>query len=204
MPVVNDHTKELRFKIVYCGAGFSGKTTNLRYIHQRLGEDMRGELISLATAHDRTLFFDFLPIHSSVINDYHTKFQLYTVPGQVVFGATRQMVLKGVDGLVFVVDSDPEKMEENKAAFEAMCVNIRDNGDRPSNIPLVIQFNKRDMPNAVPLEQLQALFTSPDYPVLSFEAVADEGHNVFATLSAISQQLIERFFSNHQWNAAQA
>jgi len=203
MPVVNDHTKELRFKIVYCGAGFSGKTTNLRYIHQRLAEDMRGELISLATAHDRTLFFDFLPIHSSVINGYHTKFQLYTVPGQVVFGATRQMVLKGVDGLVFVVDSDPAKMEENKTAFESMCVNIRDNGDRPANIPIVIQFNKRDIPNAVPLEQLQELFTSPDFPVPSFEAVAEDGYNVFATLSAISQQLIERFFSNHKEAAPQ-
>ncbi len=204
MPVVNDHSKELRFKIVYCGAGLSGKTTNLRYIYQRLGQEMRGELISLATSHDRTLFFDFLPIHASLINGYHTKFQLYTVPGQVIFGATRQMVLKGVDGLVFVVDSDPSKMEQNKAAFEAMCVNIRDNGDLPTSIPIVIQFNKRDVPGAVPLEHLQELFTSPDYPVPSFEAVADTGYNVFTTLSAISQQLIERFFANHGETASQA
>ena len=195
MPVVNDHTKELRFKIVYCGPGFSGKTTNLRYIHQRLGEGMRGELISLATAHDRTLFFDFLPINSSVINGYNTKFQLYTVPGQVVFSATRQMVLKGVDGLVFVVDSDPAKLEENKEAFQAMCTNIRDNGDRPTDIPMVIQFNKRDLPNAVPLQELQQIFTSPDYPIPTFEAVAHDGFNVFATLTSISETLIQRFFA---------
>lgn len=128
MALVNHDTREVQFKIVYCGPAFSGKTTNLQHIHGRIDDDRRGDLLSMATSTDRTVFFDYLPIDAVLIKGYHTKFQLYTVPGQVAYNATRQLVLRGADGLVFVVDSSPEKLEENAQALRTTQENLAQNG----------------------------------------------------------------------------
>ena len=194
MPAYNPSTREVRFKIVYCGAGWSGKTTNLSYIHGRLEPGRRGELISLATAADRTLFFDFLPVESMEVGGCRVGFQLYTVPGQAVFNATRQIVLRGVDGIVFVLDSDRRRMAENISAWQTVWQNLRDNGVEPGDVPMVFQYNKRDVAGAVPLDELEAIFNGGGGRLPAFEAVAETGWNVFATLSAVSQILLERFF----------
>ncbi|CAN5157751.1 ADP-ribosylation factor-like protein [soil metagenome] len=192
MAIVNHETKEVTFKIVYCGTPLGGKTTNLAYIHSKVGEDHRGDLISLATSSDRTLFFDFLPINTTIINGFRTRFQLYTVPGQVYYNATRQLVLRGVDGLVFVADSQPSRMEENAGSFRSMCQNVMDNGSDPSRIPLVLQYNKRDLPEAAPIAYLDYLLNGGGHHA-AFGSVASSGQNVFATLNSVTQQVLTRF-----------
>lgn len=193
MAVVNHETKEVTFKIVYCGTPIGGKTTNLGYIHSRIDAGVRGDLVSLATSTDRTLFFDFLPINTSVINGYATRFMLYTIPGQVCYNATRQLVLKGVDGIVFVADSAPERMEENLASLQTLRRNLANNGLSLDQLPVVIQYNKRDLPNAAPVDYLEYLLnnTTPKRP--SFESSAHNGYNVFATLNAVAEQILQRF-----------
>jgi mutual gliding-motility protein MglA len=198
MAVVNHETKEVTFKIVYCGTPVGGKTTNLQYIHGRIEADQRGDLVSLATSTDRTLFFDFLPINTVVINGYATKFMLYTIPGQVCYNATRQLVLKGVDGVVFVSDSSPERMEENLLSLQTLRRNLTNNGITVETLPMVFQYNKRDLPDAVPVAYLEYLMNNAAPRRLSFEAAANTGYNVFATLNAVAEQILQRFHTATQ------
>jgi mutual gliding-motility protein MglA len=198
MPAYNPSSREVRFKIVYCGAGWSGKTTNLSYIHSRLDPSRRGELISLATAADRTLFFDFMPVEAMEVAGCRVSFQLYTVPGQAVFNATRQIVLRGVDGIVFVIDSDRGRLDDNLAAWRTTWANLRDNGVDPSEVPLVLQYNKRDVAAAMAVAELEGIFNSGSRRLQSVECVAGSGWNVFSTLSSVSQTVLERFFSANQ------
>jgi signal recognition particle receptor subunit beta len=193
MAVVNHETKEVTFKIVYCGTPVGGKTTNLQYIHSRIEADQRGDLVSLATSTDRTLFFDFLPINTVVINGYSTKFMLYTIPGQVCYNATRQLVLKGVDGVVFVSDSAPERMEENLQSLQTLRRNLTNNGITVEALPMVFQYNKRDLPEAVPVTYLEYLLNNSAPRRVSFEAAANTGYNVFATLNAVAEQILQKF-----------
>lgn len=193
MAVINHDTREVSFKLVYCGTPMGGKTTNLSYIHSRIGADQRGDLVALATANDRTLFFDFLPVHTMVINGYKTKFMLYTVPGQVCYNATRQMVLRGVDGIVFVADSQLDRMEENLTAWHGMQRNLEDNGTPFDELPAVLQFNKRDVPDPAPVPYLEYVLNSGPRRLPVFEAAAATGYNVFATLNALAQDVLQRF-----------
>jgi len=195
MAVINHATKEAIFKVVYCGTPVGGKTTSLSYVHDRMDKGKRGELVSLSTSSDRTLYFDFLPIRSVTVNGFQTRFQLYTVPGQVQYNATRQLVLRDVDGLVFVADSQPDRMKETVDAYQTMWENIRDNGNEPERVPLVLQFNKRDLQDVVPPGYLNHLLgeAGQGHTAPSFETVATTGHNVFAALETVSQQILQRF-----------
>src|ERR1044071_4051162 len=150
MSIINYASKEIQFKIVYYGPALCGKTTNLAYVHSQINPDNRGELVSLATAADRTLFFDFLPLHAVTIKNFKTKFQLYTVPGQVIYNTTRQLVLRSVDGIVFVADSQWDKMEENIESFKNMEDNLAKQNVKIDDVPYVLQFNKRDLPRVAP------------------------------------------------------
>jgi hypothetical protein len=193
MALVNHDEREVQFKIVYCGPAFGGKTTNLHHIHSRLEEQQRGELLSMATSTDRTVFFDYLPIDAVLIKGYHTKFQLYTVPGQVAYNATRQLVLRGADGLVFVADSSPERLEANVQALQTLEGNLVENGIKLEEIPFVLQYNKRDVGEAVEVEHLELVLNQRRVRMPFFETVASEGVNVFATLNAVSQEVLRRF-----------
>ena len=193
MAVINHETREVSFKLVYCGTPMGGKTTNLSYIHSRIGADQRGDLVALATANDRTLFFDFLPVHTMVIHGYKTKFMLYTVPGQVCYNATRQMVLRGADGIVFVADSDLDRMEENLTAWRGMIRNLADNGTAFDDLPAVLQFNKRDLPNPAPADYMAYLLQSGTRRLPAYEAAASTGYNVFTTLNALAQEVLHLF-----------
>ncbi|MEM1296647.1 MAG: ADP-ribosylation factor-like protein [Verrucomicrobiota bacterium] len=194
MALVNHDTREVQFKIVFCGPAFSGKTTNLQYIHSRIEDEQRGELLSMATSTDRTVFFDYLPIDAVLIQGYHTRFQLYTVPGQVAYNATRQLVLRGVDGLVFVADSSADKLEENVQALKTMEENVVESGGASlEELPFVLQYNKRDLPDAVAVDHLNMVLNQRENPVPVFEAVASQGYNVFATLNEVAQETIRRF-----------
>ena len=193
MAVVNHDTREVSFKLVYCGTPMGGKTSNLQYIHSRIDGSQRGDLVSLATTSDRTLFFDFLPIQTVVINGYRTRFMLYTVPGQAHYQATRQMVLKGVDGIIFVADSQLERMETNLTAWRGMERNLEDNQTPLSTLPVVLQYNKRDLPGIAPVQYLEYLLNNGPRRFPSFEASASAGTNVFATLNALAQEILQRF-----------
>ncbi len=194
MALLNHENREVVFKVVYCGPGLSGKTTNLNYIYSCIDAGQRGDLVSLSTSTDRTIFFDFLPINAVILNGYSTKFQLYTVPGQVMYNATRQLVLRGADGIVFVADSQSELLEENVRSFQNMEQNIAWNHGALDRIPMVLQYNKRDLLNAAPVQHLEYLLNRRAQRVTSYEAVASEGYNVFATLNAISQLVLHRFY----------
>lgn len=193
MAVVNHDTRDVSFKLVYCGTPMGGKTTNLQYIHSRIEGSQRGELVTLATSSDRTLFFDFLPIQAVVINGYRTRFCLYTVPGQVHYQATRQMTLKGVDGIIFVADSRLERMEENLTAWRGMVRNLQDNGTPLDTLPLVIQYNKRDLPGIAPAQYMEYLLNNGQKRFPFYESSAATGVNVFATLNALAQEVLQRF-----------
>jgi len=193
MALVNHDQREVQFKIVYCGPAFGGKTTNLHHIHSRLEDEQRGELLSMATSTDRTVFFDYLPIDAVLIKGYHTKFQLYTVPGQVAYNATRQLVLRGADGLVFVADSSPDRMEDNVQSLNSLMENLEESGTRLEEMPFVLQYNKRDVPDAVAVEHLDLILNQREARVPAFETVASQGTNVFATLNAVSQEILKRF-----------
>ncbi len=190
MVSINYAFKEIISKIVYYGPGLSGKTTNLQHVFKKVPKDTRGELISLATDADRTLYFDFLPVNVGNIRGFQVKFQLYTVPGQVYYNATRKLVLRGVDGLVFVADSQLDKMDENIESLKNLEENLAEYGYNLSEMPFVIQYNKRDLPNIATIEQLQQQLNTRNVPV--FEAVATSGGGVFATLKAISKIVIEK------------
>lgn len=190
MVSINYAFKEIISKIVYYGPGLSGKTTNLQHVFKKVPSDTRGELISLATDADRTLYFDFLPVNVGNIKGFQVKFQLYTVPGQVYYNATRKLVLRGVDGLVFVADSQTDKMDENIESLRNLEENLAEYGYKLDEMPFIIQYNKRDLPNIAPIEELQAQLNPRNVPY--FEAVATSGSGVFATLKAISKIVIEK------------
>jgi len=181
MAVFNHLRKEIDAKIVYYGPGLSGKTTNLQFIHQKLKPDQRGKMVSLATNEERTLFFDFLPIELESVRGFKTRFHLYTVPGQVYYGATRRAVLSGADGVIFVVDSQTERMEDNLFSFKDLEENLHYYGKKIENTPLIIQYNKRDLSNILPLEELNQKINRLNVP--SFESVAISGKGVFETLT---------------------
>ena len=193
MSIINYASREIQFKIVYYGPALCGKTTNLAYVHQRINPTNRGDLVSLATAADRTLFFDFLPLNAVVIKGFVTKFQLYTVPGQVIYNATRQLVLRSVDGLVFVADSQWEKMEENVESFKNLADNLARQNVAIDDLPCVLQYNKRDLPNVAPLNYMEYVLNNRKKRLQSFEASSSTGENVFATLNAVSQILLHKF-----------
>lgn len=181
MTLVNYAKKEITCKLVYYGPGRSGKTTNLQYIFSKIPKEKRGEMTSLATEMDRTLFFDFLPVELGKIGNFSAKFQLYTVPGQVYYDATRKLVLQGADGVVFVADSQADRLEDNVESFENFIVNLQENGIDINEIPLVMQFNKRDLPNASDIATLKDVLNIED-KWECFESVATRGTGVIETL----------------------
>jgi signal recognition particle receptor subunit beta len=193
MPAIHHEHKTVSFKIVYCGTPLSGKTTNLQQIHTKLDPRGRSDLVSLSTAQDRTLFFDFLSVDSAAIPGFRTSFHIYTVPGQVTYNATLQLVLRQADGLVFVADSQIDRQRDNIHAFQSLEANLRLNGNSLDRLPLVLQYNKRDLPNTAPVEYLEFLLNNRPAPFLSFEADAKSGRNVLATLNAISMAVLHQF-----------
>jgi signal recognition particle receptor subunit beta len=193
MSIINYASREIQFKIVYYGPALCGKTTNLTYIHQRVNPQNRGDMVSLATAADRTLFFDFLPLNAVVIKGFVTKFQLYTVPGQVIYNATRQLVLRSLDGLIFVADSQWEKMEENVESFKNLEENLARQNVSVDDVPCVLEYNKRDLPNIAPVSYLEYVLNNRKKRLQSFEVISSTGQNVFAALNAVSQMLLHKF-----------
>lgn len=193
MSIINYASKEIQFKIVYYGPALCGKTTNLAFIHSQINPDNKGDLVSLATAADRTLFFDFLPLHSVVIKGFKTKFQLYTVPGQVIYNATRQLVLRSVDAIVFVADSQWEKMEENVESLNNLRENLAKQNMDMDQIPYVIQYNKRDLPNVAPVDYMEFLLNNGKKRVQTFEVISTTGQNVFEALNEVSKLLLSKF-----------
>jgi signal recognition particle receptor subunit beta len=188
--VVSYSGKEINAKLVYYGAGLSGKTTNLEAIYEAVPDTSRGKMVSMKTQSDRTLFFDLLPLDLGEIMGFKTRFLLYTVPGQVFYNATRKLVLKGADALVFVADSEVGKMEENKESLANLRANLAEYGLTLDGIPWVIQYNKRDLPNVYTVEELNAELNPAGVP--SFEAVASEGKGVFETFRGVSHLLMEK------------
>jgi hypothetical protein len=181
MAVFNYAKKEIDAKIVYYGPAISGKTTNLQFIHQHLKPDQRGKIVSLATNEDRTLFFDFLPIELESVRGFKTRIHLYTVPGQVYYGATRRAVLTGADGVIFVVDSHADRLEDNFTSFKDLEDNLRYYGKKIETVPLILQYNKRDLPKVLSVEELNQKFNRFNSP--SFESVATQGRGVFESLT---------------------
>lgn len=188
MSFVNYHTKEINCKIVYYGPGLGGKTTNIQYIYQKTSTNNKGQMITLNTENERTLFFDFLPLDLGEIRGFKTRFHLYTVPGQVFYEASRKLILRGVDGLVFVADSQVERMEANIESLNGLQKNLQEQGYDISKIPMVMQWNKRDLPNIVPVEDMQYQLNKLKLP--AFEAVAASGQGVFETLKMISKSVL--------------
>jgi len=189
MAFINYAAREINCKVVYYGPGLGGKTTNLQIIYQKVDPRTKGKLISLATETERTLFFDFMPLDVGTIRGLKTRLHLYTVPGQVFYDASRRLILKGADGVVFVADSQAERMESNLDSLENMEENLRDHGFDVLKLPLVMQWNKRDLPSAVPVEGLEQELNPRKVP--SFPAVATHGHGVFETLKTISKLVLE-------------
>ena len=188
MTFINYASREINCKIVYYGPGLCGKTTNLQYIYDSTSPQAKGKLISLATETDRTLFFDFMPLELGTVRGFKTRFHLYTVPGQVYYDASRKLILKGVDGIVFVADSQEERMDANIESLENLEENLQTQGYDLMNIPYVLQLNKRDLPNVVPAEELTVELLKKNEPV--FEAVAMDGTGVFDTLKAVAKQVL--------------
>lgn len=188
MSLVNYSTREITCKIVYYGPGRSGKTTNLQYVHTAVPDERKGEMVSLATETDRTLFFDYFPLDLGSIAGFKTKVQLYTVPGQVYYNATRKLVLRGADGVVFVADAQKQQLEENVDSMRNLQENLLEQGLDVREVPLVLQYNKRDLPGVFTKEELDEALNFRGVP--SFEAVAVTGDGVFPTLRAISELVL--------------
>ena len=185
MSFINYSSREINCKIVYYGPGLCGKTTNLQYVYAKTNPDAKGKMISLATETERTLFFDFLPLSLGEIRGFKTRFHLYTVPGQVFYDASRKLILKGVDGVVFVADSQIERMEANLESVENLRVNLQEQGYDLAKIPYVVQYNKRDLPNIATVEELRRLLNPKGVP--EYQAVAPTGVGVFDTLKAVAK-----------------
>ncbi len=193
MAFINYSKREIQLKIVYYGCALSGKTTNLINLHSGITSTQKGDLVSLATDADRTLFFDFLSLNTQTLPGFNTRFQLYTVPGQPVYNTTRQLVLKGVDGIVFVVDSQWDRMEENVEAFANLQENLIENHLSLAQIPYVLQYNKRDLEGPAPVEYLEFTFNNRANRVLSFEASAASGDGVLDTLNGVARLLLAKY-----------
>ena len=201
MSVINHADKVINLKIVYYGPGVSGKTANLLYIHRCLPHANKGNMISLATGDDRTMFFDFLPVSALMVRGFETRFQLYTVPGQVHYNMTRRLVLRGVDGLVFVADSQFERLRENVESLRNLEENLREYENSLDELPYVVQYNKRDLPNAAPIDYLEYVLNRRARRVPFFEAVATDGKGVFDTLNTVSRMVLAGEFGDGQKGA---
>ena len=188
MSFINYSSREINCKIVYYGPGLCGKTTNLQYIYNKTNAETKGKLISLSTETDRTLFFDFLPLSLGEIRGFKTRFHLYTVPGQVFYDASRKLILKGVDGVVFVADSQVERMEANMESLDNLRINLAEQGYDLNKVPYVIQYNKRDLPNAVSLQELRNALNPKNSA--EFQAVAPTGVGVFDTLKSVAKLVL--------------
>ncbi len=197
MAFVNYGSREIQLKIVYYGPGLCGKTTNLQVIHELIKPESKGELTSLATSQDRTLFFDFMPLVANAVEGFKTRFQMYTVPGQVMYNMTRRLVLRGADGIVFVADSQWSKMAENVESFANLEENLRLQNDSVDNVPYVLQYNKRDLKDVAPERYQEFLLNNRSVRVPSFNAVANSGEGVFETLNMIARLVLFKFIRTH-------
>jgi signal recognition particle receptor subunit beta len=197
MSFVNFADNEVQLKIVYYGPGLGGKTTCLQHVHEAISEDDRGELTSVATSKDRTLFFDFMPLVANAIEGFTTRFQMYTVPGQVMYNTTRKLVLRGVDGVVFVADSQWEKMPENVESFKNLIVNLEEQGDSIETMPYVLHYNKRDLNNIAPVRYMEFLLNNRSKRTVHFETVATDGDGVFPGLNMIARMVLHDFIEKH-------
>ncbi|MFO8062867.1 MAG: GTPase domain-containing protein [bacterium] len=189
MSVINYSSREITFKIVYYGTGLGGKTTNLKQIYNKVKPEQKGKMISLATEMDRTLFFDFLPMDIGSVKGFKTKFQLYTVPGQIYYNASRKLILKGVDGIVFVADSQIERFEDNIESVENLIENLEEHNLDINEIPLVLQYNKRDLPNISSVSEMDEALNP--WETAYVEAVAIQGIGVFETLKTVSKKVLQ-------------
>jgi mutual gliding-motility protein MglA len=185
---INFAAREINCKIVYYGAGLGGKTTNLQVIYQKTAEQQKGKMISLATETERTLFFDFLPLDLGSVRGFKTRIHLYTVPGQVFYDASRKLILRGVDGIVFVADSQEQRMDANVEALDNLMSNLKEHSYDFNKIPYVLQLNKRDLPNILPVDLLTTELRRKNEPII--EAVAFQGTGVFETLKEIAKQVL--------------
>jgi mutual gliding-motility protein MglA len=190
MALINVAAREIHCKIVYYGPGMCGKTTNLQWIHSQVPQTTKGDLLSIATETERTLFFDFLPLDLGKVRGFQTRFHLYTVPGQVLYERTRVAVLNGADGVVFVADSQRNKLEENVNSLKELARNVQKQGKKFQEFPLVLQYNKRDLPNALPVQVLDKYLNPFNWP--RFEACAASGPGVFDTPQSISKLVIRK------------
>ncbi|HEV8199229.1 MAG TPA: ADP-ribosylation factor-like protein [Verrucomicrobiae bacterium] len=188
MTFINYAAREINCKLVYYGPGLGGKTTNIKFVYEKTNPNAKGKLISLATETDRTLFFDFLPLDLGEIRGFRTRFHLYTVPGQVFYDASRKLILKGVDGVVFVADSQAARMDANLESLKNLELNLKEQGYDIKTIPYVLQFNKRDLPTAMPFEEMKKRLHYKGEPI--FEAIANKGTGVFETLKMIAKMVL--------------
>lgn len=197
MSFVNFAEREVQLKVVYYGPGLGGKTTCLQHIHSAIFGNARGKLTSVATNQDRTLFFDFMPLVAHAIEGYTTRFQMYTVSGQVMYNMTRKLVLRGVDGVVFVADSQWDKMEKNVESFDNLCDNLEEQGDSIEEVPYMLQYNKRDLEHIAPLKYMEFLLNNRKERTASFETVATRGEGVFNGLNMIAGMVLHNFVQKH-------
>lgn len=188
MTFINYASREINCKIVYYGPGLCGKTTNIQWIYEQANPEKRGKLVSLATETDRTLFFDFLPLDMGMVKGFKVRFHLYTVPGQVFYDASRKLILRGCDGIIFVADSQKARMEANIESIANLATNLKENGFDIRSIPYVLQLNKRDMPSAAPVPEMERLLRFRNEPMI--EAVANQGTGVIETLKASARQIL--------------
>jgi signal recognition particle receptor subunit beta len=190
MSFINHMAREINCKIVYYGPGLCGKTTNLQYIYEKTNPQAKGKMISLATETERTLFFDFMPIDLGQVKGFKVRFHLYTVPGQVFYDASRKLILKGADGVIFVADSQPERFEANLESVENLAFNLQEHGMSLESVPYVVQYNKRDIPNVSSVDELRAALNPLKVP--DFEAAARSGPGVFETLKGLAKIVLGR------------
>lgn len=194
MPFINFPAREINCKLVYYGPGLGGKTANLHWIYEHVGNNQRGKMVSLATESDRTLFFDFLPLDLGTVRGFKTRFHLYTVPGQVFYEASRRLILKGADGVVFVADSQEERLDANLETLDNLREHLKEHNLNFNTIPYVLQFNKRDLPNIMPVEELKKHLVQKGEPTL--EAVAITGKGVFDTLKEVAKLILAELKKN--------
>ncbi len=204
MSFVNLARREISFKIVYYGPALSGKTTNLELLHQVMPAEAKGAITMLSTRQDRTLYFDFLPLRSEAIKGYTCRFQLYTVPGQPVYNETRRIVLASVDGIVFVADSQWQEMENNVGSFENMIENLRQHNRDMADIPHVLQFNKRDLPNVAPTAYMDFLLNQQKTRAPFFEGIATKGAGIYECLNTVCKLVVAQFVETHNKPKEQA
>ncbi|GAA0498440.1 GTP-binding protein [Deinococcus depolymerans] len=195
MSTINFAAREINCKIVYYGPGMSGKTTNLKHVFSKVPGHLRGEMVSLATEDERTLFFDFLPLDLGTVQGFKTRFHLYTVPGQVFYNASRKLILRGVDGIVFVADSAPNRLRANAESMRNLRENLQEHGIDVRDVPIVLQVNKRDLPDALPTDMIRSVI-DPKGELQMFEAMSDKGVGVFETLKTVSRLVLERLSQN--------